>query len=233
MKFKYLTAALTSVILSASFFVGVANAGLISYEFTGELSTITDEHNHLTNQFEIGNSFFGSFSYLTEVVEGSPTASDPTTAIYSAVLDFEVNINGYIFNGNSLESLPGYLQIWNDRVIGSSVVDAFSAASPLDYTPPISGMGDGTVVTQSTLNLFDFTHSASILGTNIPNTVNFTSYASRSFSVVQLNTTTDEAFHLNGVITSLNAVSVPEPSTLAIFALGIMGLASRRFKKVS
>jgi hypothetical protein len=29
------------------------------------------------------------------------------------------------------------------------------------------------------------------------------------------------------------ATAVPEPSTLAIFALGIMGLASRRFKKQS
>jgi len=33
------------------------------------------------------------------------------------------------------------------------------------------------------------------------------------------------------VLFSLNSVEVPEPSTLAIFALGIMGLASRRFKK--
>ena len=30
---------------------------------------------------------------------------------------------------------------------------------------------------------------------------------------------------------SLNSVDVPEPSTLAIFALGMIGLASRRFKK--
>jgi hypothetical protein len=30
---------------------------------------------------------------------------------------------------------------------------------------------------------------------------------------------------------SYSSISVPEPSTLAIFALGIMGLASRRFKK--
>lgn len=30
---------------------------------------------------------------------------------------------------------------------------------------------------------------------------------------------------------TLESVSVPEPSTLAIFALGLMGLASRRFKK--
>lgn len=30
---------------------------------------------------------------------------------------------------------------------------------------------------------------------------------------------------------TLHYTEVPEPSTLAIFALGIMGLASRRFKK--
>lgn len=28
-----------------------------------------------------------------------------------------------------------------------------------------------------------------------------------------------------------NPIDVPEPSTLAVFALGIIGLASRRFKK--
>jgi hypothetical protein len=34
-------------------------------------------------------------------------------------------------------------------------------------------------------------------------------------------------------VATTNLASVPEPSTLAIFALGIMGLASRRFKKQS
>jgi len=33
------------------------------------------------------------------------------------------------------------------------------------------------------------------------------------------------------IIIAMRATSVPEPSTLAIFALGMMGLASRRFKK--
>lgn len=32
-------------------------------------------------------------------------------------------------------------------------------------------------------------------------------------------------------ISSTNTISVPEPSTLVVFALGIMGLASRQFKK--
>jgi hypothetical protein len=42
---------------------------------------------------------------------------------------------------------------------------------------------------------------------------------------------TDYWFHFNEITTTTNAV--PEPSTLAIFTLGIIGLASRRFKKQS
>jgi hypothetical protein len=37
----------------------------------------------------------------------------------------------------------------------------------------------------------------------------------------------------NGYIDGPEPPTVPEPSTLAIFALGIVGLASRRFKKQS
>jgi len=40
-------------------------------------------------------------------------------------------------------------------------------------------------------------------------------------------------FSFNAVDVGVEVSSVPEPSTLAIFALGIMGLASRRFKKQS
>jgi len=37
--------------------------------------------------------------------------------------------------------------------------------------------------------------------------------------------------YIASVVEYNNSVDVPEPSTLAIFALGMMGLASRRFKK--
>ncbi len=40
-----------------------------------------------------------------------------------------------------------------------------------------------------------------------------------------------DAHNDNAVFFSVEIKAVPEPSTLAIFALGIMGLASRRFKK--
>jgi len=42
----------------------------------------------------------------------------------------------------------------------------------------------------------------------------------------------DSSYHVWGVAL-VRTTSVPEPSTLAIFALGVIGLASRRFKKQS
>ena len=53
--------------------------------------------------------------------------------------------------------------------------------------------------------------------------------------VTQHNLEGDTVYMGSAIRTQLNfnAVSVPEPSTLAIFALGIIGLASRRLKKQS
>ena len=45
--------------------------------------------------------------------------------------------------------------------------------------------------------------------------------------------TNAQQFYINALAVDASHVTVPEPSTLAIFALGIMGLASRRFKKQS
>jgi hypothetical protein len=49
------------------------------------------------------------------------------------------------------------------------------------------------------------------------------------FHKVIKNRTQRQAVPVSAIL--VRATSVPEPSTLAIFALGIMGLASRRFKK--
>jgi hypothetical protein len=62
------------------------------------------------------------------------------------------------------------------------------------------------------------------------NTINFTRLIRQS-----LSNGAPVAANGNGPIGAIgftaNTTAVPEPSTLAIFALGIMGLASRRFKK--
>jgi hypothetical protein len=56
---------------------------------------------------------------------------------------------------------------------------------------------------------------------------------SQGFNVVNYTKPTNYGLFdkLTYATQAVNATQVPEPSTLAIFALGIMGLASRRFKK--
>jgi hypothetical protein len=54
-------------------------------------------------------------------------------------------------------------------------------------------------------------------------------YAPNNSSFIKYDTW-DQAFVLSGNVIDL-PTPVPEPSTLAIFALGMMGLVSRRFKK--
>jgi hypothetical protein len=56
-----------------------------------------------------------------------------------------------------------------------------------------------------------------------------TTLVGHSFASLGLNTGTYQYATTHDTITI--QVSVPEPSTLAIFALGMIGLASRRFKK--
>lgn len=56
---------------------------------------------------------------------------------------------------------------------------------------------------------------------------------SHSFTIGSnnLNNVTSSHTHSAYTVWAYRTTAVPEPSTLAIFALGIMGLASRRFKK--
>jgi len=82
--------------------------------------------------------------------------------------------------------------------------------------------------------------SGGIVGTDIFSPPNFT-YS--LFSAVNLAGVTIDTLHIDmgpshfgpthidNIIVDTVSISVPEPSTLAIFALGIMGLTSYRFKK--
>jgi len=202
-----------------------SNAAQITYSFSGVLDRVQDDYGFINGEFSVGNTFNGFFTYQTGAPEASTTIGDPTTAIYSSIIHFNVNVNGYLIEG-SPSSLPGYLNIWDDRVVGSSVVDAFTVSSPLDYSPPISGMGPGTVVAGANVNLFDFTHTASQFGTIIPTSISLIDYGSPSFSALQLNTDTGESFHLNGTITSLTAV--PLPASFILFTSGLALLLTRQ-----
>ena len=109
--------------------------------------------------------------------------------------------------------------MWDNRIVGPSVVDALSFGAILDYTPPIAGMGPGTVVGDGGVNLFDFIQTASKAGKLIPLSFNLSDYGIKTFDARQVNVDTGQAFFVDGVITALSMV--PEPSTLLLLLLGI------------
>jgi len=195
---------------------------VVTLEFSGVLTSITDQYGFLNGQFAPGSAVSGTITYDTAVPEDSTTIGDPTVGIYSAVTSLQASVNGISFAG-SPGSLPGYVQVWDDRIVGPSTVDAVTFSSPLDYSPPIAGMGAGTVVGAVNVNLFDFTHTASQEGKTMPTTVDLSKYGSTTFEALQVNVDTNESFHLDGVITSLTPV--PEPSALALFFIGVLILA--------
>jgi len=142
----------------------------------------------------------------------------PTTTFSDAI--FTLNISGDLDNNDSSESVL-------------ITVDGFSL---------------GRIFDNNTVNdLFDFSNDDYIGHHN--NRVNMTGVAviaQTDWATIIADGTVNITFNFSSgvdcctspyALTSGNitfdSVSVPEPSTLAIFALGMIGLASRRFKKQS
>lgn len=218
----------------------VSSAEEVSFKFTGSLNTILDNSSFLHGEFAVGNSFEGVVTYDTNGEEGTTTLANPTTGIYWAVKRLRTSINGYEFDGIA-DLVPGFVQVWDDRVVGQNVVDSISFSSPLDYTPPIVGMGPGRVVGSISLSLFDYTHTASQLGKGIPSIFDFGDYGSSSFLAQQSNLDTKQAFTLFGKLTSMELVTegtaapIPEPSTYALMITGLvlLGRVVQRRKQKS
>jgi hypothetical protein len=78
-------------------------------------------------------------------------------------------------------------------------------------------------------NRYQFIYSDSVATGHYKHAGNYESH--NNAGGFNVNTANFAGFVLIKDDSLLNPISVPEPTTLAIFALGIIGLASRRFKK--
>ena len=218
MKLKFLKSALTGLLLSSACFINAANAGLIisatdvttnmGNNFSGDIKNTIDQSGLNTN-FISGVTDFDTYNPTSQTITNTGPDQWWGAAGVLGVTDFDL---GATYNLSRLA-------LWNANFIhGIKDFKVF-----IDDNAAFSGATDiGTFsanFSQSTGQVFDLTDSVgryvriehlSIHGVSS----NFNEIA---FDVTSHNTTP--------------SASVPEPSTLAIFALGVIGIASRRLKQ--
>ena len=188
------------------------NIGLVS---SGNLSGFGTVTTH-SSSFATGTDFSNYLSGIDVLVVRENLADDFLITYKSIFTDW--------FNGGG--------DIWADTSNGAS--------GYYDWLP-LGVAADGQGINQSTG--FTATAAGTAIGitsnmiNGFPTHSRFTSW-DPAFTVLETHTSfpndavslgIQEAKIINGSIIT----DVPEPSTLAIFALGMMGLMSRRFKKIS
>ena len=217
MKFKFLNAILASLILCVS---TSANAGLItitSYDIENATTSGWGGWNHTYN----GNINITGTN-LADYTNGSGTLNDGIIGSYvndnqlfntADNAEITLYLDGYysidsikLFGGSNPNALPG----------GIETIDVFFGGITSTLAHVAFGVDDFFSTTGSNLNGIT-TNMIKIF--NVPS-----GNCCGAYNITEIE-----------VIGDLKNApeQVPEPYTLAIFALGIIGLASRRFKKQS
>ncbi|WP_159822808.1 PEP-CTERM sorting domain-containing protein [Colwellia sp. 20A7] len=115
----------------------------------------------------------------------------------------------------------------NDFILSLDELSAFNWTSSnhgyvIDEVSDLDGFGDFDLLTNTWIdNGIGWVNSSNDAYYTWNNRSNSISSSWAQIDIVSVNS-----------VGPVSSVNVPEPSTLAIFALGIIGLASRRFKKL-
>jgi hypothetical protein len=213
MIFKLYKASVASLILSIILLSSVANAGLIT---DTKNNSFIDETTGLEwMDFGVNNTY--SYDQVTSLLSTEyagwslPTESDVLTLWHNAFS--EVASHGSQSSGST------YALYHANKVAGVTLFDPIFEIMGFNNSPYAQGF------------FRDTTGSTSYAG--------FNNDPTRSFAMAHVygrNVNLDffNTFDTPNFSTMLvKAASVPEPSTLAIFALGLFGLSSGRFKKQS
>jgi hypothetical protein len=207
MNIKMLKAAVVGLVLSVS---GFANATLIT---TGSGTAVTSSDL---------NAYFDTLTPgddLTSYTEGGLNIFAPGTHCCKNGTYYESGGNNSWISISTTTNSPMYgIEFLDDQWwrIGSTGYMFWETSLNGNITD--SGM-DFAVLTGDVIGFFD-SNGFDMLRVGINNSPNQGLGYSQAIAIDNLS-----------VQTSLSSQAVPEPSTLAIFALGIMGLAARRFNK--
>ena len=235
MKFKFLKAAILGITVTLSNF---ASAGLITGTFTGgdagEGLDFDGNFEYAVNVRGNGGGTIGDANFTND------SASGVTVTAARQILSWHGANYGNTANDNALEYVMQSIR-WSPRGTDVLTVALDNLTIGNNYSLQLlfaeSCCTRGFDIFAENLMIVDDFSPYALQGS----TNNTTKGAFVRYDFTAADTTLNIAMGgsapyndnnpiLNG-LTLENTTSVPEPSTLAIFALGMIGLASRRFKK--
>jgi hypothetical protein len=224
MKFKFFKMALAGLVLFTSLF---ANAGLIDLEDVDINSDGTNQGFTLsTNNYDLIWMDFGiyngtSLTDMNNLLNGSLTGWRYATYDESLVL-FSVMFSEYLTDSTNYSLNTGNGDN-SDAIFSTALSDIIGINDPISWNP-----NPGFIFNQSEGGI---TNGTDIFGRmSLGGFVPTCTGCGTGGSIYE--TTANEGLDSNhSWMIVKEVVDVPEPSTLAIFALGMIGLASRRFKK--
>ncbi|MFT6735239.1 MAG: hypothetical protein ACJAS9_003444 [Polaribacter sp.] len=235
MKFKFISATIVGLILAVTFLPNVANAGLIkSYDFNGDL---TDTLGNGVDLLGLGGSISGGqyhFGAAQGLIMNSALAS---TTSYAFEVGFSASSwrsgwNSLVnFSDNGTSDRALYYNGYQGQGVGVYDYNSstYASGSLLQNTPYVLGFVNNNGSYTISINGTSVT-SYDTNGYTSPSALNtlrfFKDNGSENFAG------SVDFIRIHSDASSFGQVAtVPEPSTLAIFALGMIGLVSRRFKK--
>jgi hypothetical protein len=224
MRNKFLNTALLGLVLAATSLT--SNATIITLDSTGPTGL------NVPNNLATSGTAFALDALADAGVHLIHTIAALNDGIYG-------NSNSWIGNGDTGTS-GAFAGI---NLNGAFYLDGFAFGR--DNKPFYTDRSDGDYIIQVTTSISPDENTIDSLWTTLGDVVSVSSSAIRKvysfdgpvlatgFRIVVPTTGISRGVAIDEIELFGTAVSVPEPSALAIFALGLMGLGSRRFKKQS
>jgi hypothetical protein len=195
-----------------------ANAAIISYNFSGSLSTISDTGNLLGGAFSVGDVFNGSLSYESDSPDGAASSTYFTSSADVNIISY---LNGYTFSSTASASVD---------LNSDPNLEYIYFISGYDSDPFIDlGSNSGRLMT---LFLQDLAGSI-FANDSLPTNLDLSDTASSTLTLHGDTGPGGFAFSLKGVLTSLTPSAVPEPTVLLLFLAGTLGLGLTRRKRIN